>query len=159
IGIRKAIGARRRQLMGQFFVESLFFTGLAFGLALLVVESALPFVCQLLGIEMDLWQGKTGLAAMTSAILCLGMLAGSYPAFFLSRPAPVVVLKGRQNASGTSRTGNLRKMLVVTQFACSVVLIFATLVVHKQLGFMQSHDLGFNKDHVITLPMSVMGME
>lgn len=150
IGIRKSVGAFRGEIATQFLTEAVVLvlasTLLATGLALLL----LPFLNDALGQELQVTRnmlmilpaGILGLAFVT------GLLAGMYPAVFLSGFRPVQVLKGGISGAGG---GALRKVLVVGQFAISAGLIIATLVVFRQLKFMQDKSLGLNKDHIVTM--------
>lgn len=150
IGVRKVVGAYQSNILMQFLSESVllaFFAALlAFGMACL----ALPFVNELLGQELRVppgafWVAPVLLLGLTAIT---GFLAGSYPAFYLSALKPLTVLKNDKPKSGGG--AGLRKVLVVSQFAISVVLIIATVVVFRQLQYMQNQKLGLNKDHVVT---------
>lgn len=149
IGVRKVVGAFQHNILLQFLSESVllaFFAALlAFGIAYL----ALPLVNDLLGQELQvssaaMWAAPALLLGLTALT---GLLAGAYPAFYLSGLKPLSILKNEK--SGRSG-GALRKVLVVGQFAVSVVLIIATVVVFRQLQFLQNQKLGLNKDHVVT---------
>ncbi len=152
IGIRKVAGAFRRELISQFLIEAvllaLFSTALATVLALL----ALPAVNKLLGQELSLQQTPVAaiLAATGGLALVAGLMAGAYPAFYLSGMEPLKTMQGSSTATRSGGTG-LRKALVVTQFAISAVLIIATITVYRQLNFMQNKSLGLDKDQVVTL--------
>nr|WP_245590619.1 FtsX-like permease family protein [Adhaeribacter aquaticus] len=154
IGVRKVLGAYKRNLIWQFLSESLLFTFLAILLALLLARLAMPLMNLLTGKELSLAFDNTwlfGLGVLGLAVL-VGLVAGSYPALFLSGFQPVQVLKGKLNV-GTSAV-SLRKVLVVLQFSISVILIICTGMVYKQLNFLHNKALGLNKDHIITLPYS-----
>jgi len=155
IGIRKVLGAYRVQLIRQFLVEALLLATLAFGLALVLVWLVLPTFNQIVGRSLD-FAGKgallVGFAGITGIV---GLLAGSYPALFLAGFQPVVVLKGKFRTGMTGAV--LRKGLVVTQFAISIMLIIGTLVVHQQLNYARSQQLGFDKDQVVVLPLYQAG--
>ena len=150
VGVRKATGASGQQLLGQFLGESLLLSLMAMGLALLMVEVALPFFNQLAGknfVSGMVWNGPM-LGLILLIALLVGLAAGSYPAVFLARLKPIEVLKGPLSLSGRQW---LRKTLVVIQFSISIALIIATLVVGEQMSFMQSRDLGFRQDQVMVL--------
>ncbi|MCB9277853.1 MAG: ABC transporter permease [Lewinellaceae bacterium] len=151
IGIRKTVGAFRKEIAAQFLTEAvvlvLVSTVLATGLALLV----LPFINSLLGQELQITHSMwltLPLAILGMAVIT-GLLAGLYPAVVLSGFRPIQVLKGGSFERG--KGGNMRKILVVGQFAVSAGLIIATLVVFRQLKFMQDKSLGLNKDHIVTM--------
>ncbi len=151
VGMRKVIGAVRSQLIRQFLGEALVVAFLSLALSLIVVEIALP--------QFNFFAGKS-LALLSKAnfsiILTLlfvtvltGLLAGSYPAFYLSSFRPVFTLKN-QPRFGTERSG-MRKLLIVFQFVISVGLITCTLVVAKQLRFIRTHDIGVDRKDVVIL--------
>jgi len=153
VGMRKVLGADRVQLIFQFLGESIILTGTAVLIALIVVFASIPVMNEFLGRTLtieSLFAGRTLLLLGASSLL-LSLLAGSYPAISLSRFNPINVLKnGDRLASGKSR---LRQFLVVTQFVVSIVLIAATLVVFYQLDFMRNRKLGFEKEHVVNIPL------
>ena len=151
IGVRKALGGRRAALVGQFLGESLLITALAVGLALAFAALALPWYRSLTGRELALPLAEPGFwLALAGGTVLVSLLAGSYPAFFLSAYDAVRVLKGEVNsrAKGGKR---FRSALVVFQFSISVSLIVATLLVYRQLQFIQQKKLGFDKNQVIIL--------
>lgn len=153
VGVRKVVGAYRKNLMRQFLGESVLISALAMFLGLCMTELALPYVGGLLGIELSLsavgllWVvgGAVGLSVL------VGVTAGIYPALILSAFDPARVLKSARTIDSGSAI--LRKGLVVFQYTTSVVLIVAVIVAHWQLDFMQNRDLGFDRDQVITLPI------
>jgi len=151
VGIRKVVGSYRRQLVGQFLAESIFLSVIAVMLALVVVELILPAFNNLA--EKSLQTFYFGnwplLATLIGITLLVGVVAGSYPAFVLSSFKPVSVLKGAKSAG--ARSSRLRSVLVVFQFAASVILIVGTLIIKNQLHYIQNKNLGFNKEQVIVL--------
>ena len=153
IGMRKVVGARRMHLVLQFLGESMFLSMLSMLVALGLVEVSLPtvngfFVREL---SLDVIAHKSLLLALIGISLFTGLLAGSYPAFYLSAFQPVNVLKGTLT---TRVKGNwIRKALVVFQFAVSIALIAGTGVVYRQGAYIRNRDLGFNKAHVVVLPL------
>jgi len=152
VGLRKAVGAGRAQLVRQFLGESFILTALALALAVLLAVIALPAFNALSGkalVARDLLNAATA-GSLLAILIAAGFLAGSYPAFFLSSFRPAAVLKGGRTASGRSL---LRRVLVVGQFGISIVLIIATLVVLDQLDYMRNRELGFKKDHVVVIPV------
>ncbi len=151
IGIRKTVGAFRGEIATQFLTEAVVLvltsTLLATGLAVL----SLPFLNEALGQELLITRRMWVVlpAAVLGLAFITGLLAGLYPAVFLSGFRPMQVLKG--GLSGKGGGGALRKVLVVGQFAISAGLIIATLVVFRQLKFMQDKSLGLNKDQIVTM--------
>ncbi|MCC6575831.1 MAG: FtsX-like permease family protein, partial [Flavobacteriales bacterium] len=149
VGVRKAAGAARGQLIGQFLLESVLMSLLAAVIALVLIKLLMPAFNTLAGETIPLPSllipGVLGMAVV------LGLLSGIYPAFFLSSFQPAVVLKG--NSGGTSRGQALRKALVVVQFAIALVLIIGTVFVKKQHDHLRSVELGFNKEHVVLIPV------
>ena len=153
IGVRKVVGARRSEIMQQFLGESVVLTLFASILALGLCWLAYPAVNRLLNIHLQVSHLPVAvvLGSMVAVAVMTGILAGLYPAVFLSAMRPLGMLKGDQSRGTGGGSGALRKVLVVMQFAISGTLIIATLVVFKQLNFMQNKDLGLDQDHVITL--------
>ncbi len=151
VGIRKAVGSYRRQLMGQFLAESIFLGLIALLGAVVLVELILPAFNNLA--EKNLQTFYFGnwplLATLLGITLFVGVVAGSYPAFVLSGFKPVSALKGKASTGASS--SRFRSALVVFQFAASVILIVGTLIIKNQLHFIQNKNLGFNKEQVIVL--------
>ena len=154
VGIRKAVGAPRAALIGQFLGESFLLTLLAVGLALPLMRLALPLVNNLMGLPEALeWTpGWKGLGFALLLVLATGLIAGSYPAFYLSGFRPAGVLRGLRRASGGSGAEMFRKGLVVSQFTISVVLIIGALIIRQQLNYLLDKDLGFDKEQKIVIP-------
>ena len=151
VGIRKTLGSLRKQLIGQFLVEAVLVSFLALLLAILMAELALPFFNDLAGKQFTIqylhpWYF---LPLLLLAVVFIGLLAGSYPAFFLSAFRPASVLKGKL-ASGVGSSW-LRNSLVVLQFSISIVLITSTVVVYQQLNHIRSMKLGYDKEHVLVV--------
>ena len=151
VGVRKAIGARRSELAGQFLGESLLLVACAFGLALGLVQLLLPEFNSLIGAQLTLDAAQLWMLAPHFGALGLtvGLCSGAYPALYLSSFRPVEVLKGTWRAGAHSVW--LRKGLVVFQFAASVLLIIGTAVVYLQVEYMTGQRLGFDKEHVVSL--------
>jgi putative ABC transport system permease protein len=151
IGVRKVVGAERWSLIRQFLIESIVTVFLATLLALALAQIILPAFNNITQKELALFSGNHQLVLMLviSFTLFIGLLAGLYPAFYLSGFRPAFVLKGI-NTSGKN-TITLRKSLVVLQFVISVVLIVGSLVINNQMKYMQSAKLGFDKEHVVVL--------
>ena len=153
VGIRKAIGSQRGQLVGQFFSESLLATFIAFGCALLLVCLALPYFNDVAGKRISVawatpwfWLGGIGFTLFT------GLIAGSYPAFYLSSFLPIKVLKSGFRVSRLAAIP--RRVLVVLQFAISTALIIGVLVVFRQVGFAKSRPVGYDREGLISIPVN-----
>ena len=151
VGVRKISGASRGQLIRQFLIESILITVIALMGALILVKLFLPAFSKFLGMQITPDFSEIGLILFTllAIILTVGILAGSYPAFFLSVFRPVTVFKGTLPAR--SRGLSLRNSLVVFQFIISIVLIVASITVHNQLSYMRKKDPGYNKEHIIII--------
>ena len=151
VGIRKVLGTGKRQLIAQFLSESTMMTVLAMAIALLIATLVLPLfnnmASKTLSIQ-TLFNAKY-LPILIALPLVVGLVAGSYPAFFLSAFQPIQVLKGKLNLG--SKSGGLRSVLVVIQFSISIVLMISTIVVFRQLNYIQTKNLGFNKDQVLII--------
>ena len=154
VGLRKVVGAKRGQMIGQFLVESILSTVIAFLLAIGLVEAALPSFNLLAGanLSLSLAGNASVFAGLLALVLLVGLSAGSYPAFYLSRLQPAAVLKGELKA-GALRS-RLRQGLVVLQFALSILMIVATLVVFRQLQFARHKQLGFNQDQLVVIDIN-----
>jgi putative ABC transport system permease protein len=152
VGIRKVIGSGKKQLIGQFLAESVVLTFLSLLIAILLVQLFFPVFNQLAGknIGLSIFKNPLLIIGVFLLVLITGLLAGSYPAFFLSSFKPVAVLKGKFIASKSSFS--LRSGLVVFQFFISIVLIICTAVVYRQLNYIQDKKLGYNKEQVLVLP-------
>ncbi|MCB9088268.1 MAG: ABC transporter permease [Calditrichae bacterium] len=153
VGLRKVVGSRRAQLIGQFLGESLLITLLALLLALPLTWLALPFLNNLAGsaLVFDPVGNVPLLLFLVSMLVLVGVLAGLYPAFVLAGFTPVTVLKGsfKTGKKGTA----LRIGLVVFQFALSIALIGVTLIIQQQLNYVQHKDLGYHKEQVLIFDM------
>jgi putative ABC transport system permease protein len=149
VGIKKAMGAGRGVLVLQFLGESMVMAFTALLLALVLVYVSLAAFNGITGKQLSLYHLQaTLLLSVLGITLLTGLLAGSYPALYLSAFKPAMVLKGKLKGS----TGELviRKGLVIFQFTLSIVLIIAVLVIYRQISFIQTKDLGYDKDHIIT---------
>jgi putative ABC transport system permease protein len=152
VGIRKTVGADRLSLIGQFMGEALWLTLLAGILAWGLVQAVLPAFNALTGKQLNLvlpWQSLAELLALL--VLLTGLLSGSYPAIFLSSLKPVSVLKGTLKISPGSFW--FRKGLVIFQLGLSILLIIGTLVIGRQVSYVQGMNLGFNRENLIYLPL------
>lgn len=154
VGLRKVVGANRTQLVRQFLGESLMFTCFALIFALLIVTAALPSFNSLTGKEIDInyLNNPILLGGLVLILIFVALASGSYPAFFISRYQPADVLKGAKSTS--TKRSLLRRGLVILQFSISIILIISTTVVLNQLDFLRNKKLGFNKDHVVVVPIT-----
>ena len=149
IGIKKVVGADRSQLIIQFLSESLLLTILATLFAVGIALSLLPSFNEITGKQISFHFDKALLIYFIPVILCTGLLAGSYPALYLSRFSPLSVLKGKFNTSIAEVLS--RKGLVVFQFTLSTILIVAVIIIYQQIRFIQSTDAGYNKNNILRL--------
>ncbi|MFL5741291.1 MAG: ABC transporter permease [Flavisolibacter sp.] len=151
VGIRKVLGTERRNLISQFLTESVLMVLLSLMIAVGLTYFTLPLFNDISkkSMGLDTLFSPMILPLLVALPFMVGFLAGSYPAFFLSGFRPIEVLKGKL-ASG-SRNGGLRSMLVIFQFATSIILIIGTIVVYGQLNYIQTRNLGFNKDQVLVI--------
>ncbi|MEQ8362123.1 MAG: ABC transporter permease [Cyclobacteriaceae bacterium] len=150
VGVRKVMGSARTYLVRQFLLESTLVTVLAFLIAIMLVQLALPIFNGLALKQLQIpFDNPVFYLIVISAALLVGMIAGIYPSFFLSAFKPVDVLKGK--ASSGMKSGFVRSGLVVFQFVISIFLIVGAIVVNRQLEYIQNKKLGFNKDQVIVV--------
>jgi len=151
VGLRKVLGAERRKLIFQFLGESFVYTFVSMLLAVVLAQVFLPYFRILTGreIELNFLQTPFLYLGLAGIVLFVGFIAGSYPAFFLSAFSPVLAIKGmlRQGSRGTL----FRSLLVVFQFAVSIILIIGTLLIFNQQTYLRNKDLGFKKDNVLVL--------
>lgn len=152
IGIRKVIGARKKELILQFLSESVLISWVAIIIALCLCYFALPWLNKLSGQQLSVnillkWQV---LVPVVLAPFFIGFISGIYPALFMSSFQPIKTLKGLFRVDGGSIS--FRKVLVITQFSISIILIITTAIVFQQLNYMQKASLGFDKDHIAILP-------
>ncbi|HZI54767.1 MAG TPA: FtsX-like permease family protein, partial [Chitinophagaceae bacterium] len=151
IGIRKVVGARKKELIGQFLGESILICWAAILLACVITYLTLPWLNKISGQDLSfsmLMQPKILVPLLITPVL-VGLLSGLYPALFMSSFQPVKTLKGLFKVGGSSIS--FRKVLVVAQFAISIILIITTVIVFQQLRYVQKKALGFEKDRVITM--------
>ncbi|MEO5592634.1 MAG: ABC transporter permease, partial [Chitinophagaceae bacterium] len=151
VGIRKVLGTERKTLITQFLIESTITAFVSLAIALACAYLVLPLFNDLSAKSLslkDLANIKI-LPYLVVLPVVIGILAGSYPAFFLSRFNPVTVLKG--NTSSLFKKSNLRNVLVIFQFTASIMLITGTIIVYRQLNYIQTKKLGFNKDQVLII--------
>jgi putative ABC transport system permease protein len=151
VGIRKVLGTEKKNLISQFLTESTLMAIVSLLFAILIAWLALPLFNDISSKTMSFPSlfKPTILPVLIALPFVVGLLAGSYPAFFLSAFRPIEVLKGKLKTG--SRSGGLRSGLVVVQFFFSIVLIIGTIVIYKQLNFIQTKNLGFKKDQVLII--------
>ncbi|MES2371493.1 MAG: ABC transporter permease [Bacteroidota bacterium] len=159
VGIRKAIGSQKRQLVIQFLAESVLLNGLALGLALLIMLVSIPGFNSITGqhlsfslfIQANFWLGM-------ACLFIIGVFfSGLYPAFVLSGFKPVEVLKGKMGS--TKQSGGLRKSLVVFQFTASLFLLIGTVTVYKQIQYMRKQALGINVEQTLVIKPPIVGID
>ena len=158
VGMRKVLGAFRLQLVKQFLGESVILSFLSLFLATILAELSLRVFNSLTGKELALnYFGNIGIfLGLVGIVLIVGIIAGLYPALFLSRFNPVRTLKGKLGTGGKS--GSFRRFLVVAQFAISIILITGTIIIQNQLNYMRNRNLGFNKEQVVVIPVNDPGI-
>ncbi len=151
VGIRKVLGSSRNYLIGQFLAESFLITLVAAVIAVLISWLLLPLFNQLSGKELGFSIGLFTwlLPTLIVIVIAVGLLAGSYPAFYLSTFQPISVLKGKVSAG--FKGSALRNFLVVFQFSVSIFLTIGTLIIYNQLRYIQKKDLGFDRNQVMVI--------
>jgi putative ABC transport system permease protein len=152
IGIRKVIGARRKEIIFQFLSESVLLCWVAIIIAGVLTYVMLPWLNKVSGqqLSFDILLKWQVIIPLLITPFIVGILSGIYPSLFMSSFQPVKTLKGLFNAHGSSI--NFRKVLVVFQFGISIALIITTMIVFQQLRYMQQASLGYDKEHILTLP-------
>jgi putative ABC transport system permease protein len=153
VGVRKVAGAYRKQLLYQFFGESLILTTVAMIISIILVDLALPGFNHLVDRQLDfnLSSNPSILIGLFLLTLFVGVFAGSFPALIMSGYKPISILKGAfiKNSKGLL----LRNILVLTQFSITIFLIICTLVIRNQMNFVKTTDVGYNREQIITLPV------
>ncbi|MEO5996912.1 MAG: ABC transporter permease [Chitinophagaceae bacterium] len=152
VGIRKTVGSLRRQLISQFFTESILVSFFAFVVSLALVLLMLPFFNEVAGKKMSvLWSNPVFWLAGIGFTLFTGLIAGSYPALYLSSFKPIKVLKGTFKAGRFASTP--RKILVITQFTVSVTLIICSIIVFRQIQFAKNRPVGYSTNGLVSVPI------
>lgn len=160
VGVRKVLGSARKNLIAQFLTESMLVTITAAIVALVIALLALPLFNELAAKQLVIGPGsaKWLVPGLLATVVLVGFLAGSYPAFFLSAFKPISVLKGKL-ATGF-KGSSLRSFLVVFQFSISIFLIISTIVIYKQLNYIQNKSLGFDRSQVMVIKnVNVLGKQ
>ncbi|WP_426328450.1 ABC transporter permease [Pedobacter sp. R-06] len=142
VGVRKALGSTRNTIMGQFMVESILLSFLAMLIAFTLLEVSLPYFNNLLNVSIKIdYNAYQFWSVLLAMVLVTGLLAGSYPAFYLSSFIPVKVLKGFKGSAGSL---SIRRVLVIFQFSLSICMIISAIVIYKQIQYMRDKPLGFD---------------
>ena len=154
VGVRKVVGAKRGQLIAQFMIESFLITILAALVSIIVMDLVFPYFNQITGKQFDVtpdtWTMYAAPLLMITGII--GITSGIYPAVYFAKVKPVSSLRGREVPN--RHTVGLRKALVVFQFVITIVMIVSTLVIGRQLKFIQQADIGFNKDQLMVIDIN-----
>jgi putative ABC transport system permease protein len=151
VGIKKIGGSSRGMLISQFLSESFILSFISLIIALIMIKVSLPYFNNLLSanLQLSLLKNWYTIPVMILFSIIVGFLAGGYPAFFLSSFNPYEVLKG--SVKNSMKNGRLRRVLVIFQFAVSILLIVCTMVMYRQIKFMLNKDVGFNKEQLIVI--------
>jgi len=153
VGMRKTLGAEKPQLIMQFVGEALIISGIAFIISMALIDLLLPFIDGLTGKSLSLPFGNLNvLAGLTGVAVAAGVISSVYPAFFLSKLNPADALKKEIKIGG--KNFSLRKTLVVVQFAVSIIMISATIIIYQQLNFLQEKDLGVEVDNLLVMDIN-----
>jgi putative ABC transport system permease protein len=153
VGIRKALGVHRQQIIIQFLTESMVLTLMSSVIALLLVDSLMPAFNSFTGkiLSLNTLLNTEGILKLILGVFAIGIFSGSYPAFFLSSFIPFEVLKGKVRTGRSQLT--IRKFLVIFQFIISMLLILCTLVIYKQISYLRNRNPGFNQEQVVVASM------
>jgi putative ABC transport system permease protein len=151
IGIRKTVGSSKITLVSQFMMETAVFSFLSLLIAVILVELTLPYVNNILNKQINMHYSGITISILFTITLSTCLLSGSYPAFFLSSFKPITILKGGTLKVTSHQSSLLRKILVIAQFSFSIFIITCVLFIHHQLHFIQSRNLGFNKEQVLMI--------
>ncbi|MBX2816466.1 MAG: ABC transporter permease [Saprospiraceae bacterium] len=150
VGLRKVLGSVRQQLIGQFLIESFLFSLISVLLGVLLAWIAMPWFNELAGRNLRFpWQSWWLLPAILGGIAGVGLLAGLYPAFYLSRFKPMNVIRGLE--VGRTKMSGLRSMLVIFQFMASIVLLIATFVIDRQMNYILNKSIGYDRDQIMVI--------
>jgi putative ABC transport system permease protein len=151
VGLRKVVGARRQQLIFQFLGESVLITFLALLLALGLTVLVLPTFGSVIErpLEISFLENSLLLPGLFILVLIVGIISGSYPALYMSSLRPFLVLKGK--IENRAKGFKLQKSLIVMQYVVSIILVIGSIVIYRQLQFIQNKELGYEKDHIITI--------
>ncbi|WPP48472.1 ABC transporter permease [Catalinimonas niigatensis] len=153
VGVRKVVGAVRRQLMSQFWSEAFLITFISILLGILLVIVLLPYFNQLAGKELSFLISLQNILFLLGLVWVVGFLAGVYPALILSGFSPLMILRGSMNMGYSRET--LRKGMVAFQFVLAAILIIGTLVMKQQMTYLQNKNLGFDKEQIVVIPQNM----
>ena len=158
IGLRKVLGASRFSLVRQFLGESMTLTTIAVVGSLVLLQAGMPTINSSLNISLTLASlGEPSLLlSLIAVFISVGVLSGSFPAFFISGSNVVESIRGKMKTSAAGLT--LKRVLIVLQFSLSVVLLFSTLVIYQQVTYLRQHDLGFDKENILVIPTDADNM-
>ncbi|MEL7118336.1 MAG: FtsX-like permease family protein [Bacteroidota bacterium] len=148
IGIKKVLGAKRNRLTRQYLLESILLSFFALVMAIFLVALLLPEFSKIIGVPLNFQIGWKEFLFLTGLMIATGLLAGSYPALYLSKFEPLRILKGKLSLSASSLW--VRNILVVFQFSISIVLIASVLVIYNQIDYLQTKNLGYDKENIIS---------
>ncbi len=153
VGVRKALGAHRKDLMFQFLTESLLQAMVAAILAVILVELSIPFYQSITGLDISIMQilELDNILLLVVPMLIFGLFAGLYPAMFMSNFNTLESLKGQKNPSAS--VSGVRNLLVIFQFVISVFMIFSTIIIYQQMSYFQRKNLGFDSDQIVAIDM------
>lgn len=153
VGVRKVLGSGRKGLISQFMAEAIITAGLSAVLSVLLLKLLVPQFNTMIGKQLALnLVNPTHLLTLLGITLICGLVAGWYPAFYLSSFKPVDVLKGARRSKGSASM--IRKGLVATQFVVSIVFIISTIIVYQQVQHVKGRDLGYNKENLVKIPVN-----
>lgn len=157
VALRKTMGSKRSQLIFQFLGETVLLSVIVFGISMLAVELIIPSLNNLIQLKLDqnLLNFPLFILQLFGLILFIGLLSGIYPALVLSAFQPSAILKGTAKFSSKNF---LKRILVIFQFAVTSFLIISSFLIYKQMNYVNSKNLGFNKDHIITFPLRSAGI-
>lgn len=158
VAVKKVIGSSRKQLMRQFLGESLVISTLSMGIATLLVSIWLPFINSAFDLQLAVGFNNAGtLVILIGLTLIISILSGAYPAYLISKFGIISSLKGSFNKS--LKGNSLRDYMIAFQFIVSILLIVGTLVINDQISFMQTSDMGFQKENQVVIPLSLRDFE
>lgn len=151
VGVRKVIGARKRQLVVQFLSESVLFATLALVIALGVLVLLLPAFSEWVErpLRLSLNEVPFLVPGLILLVLLIGLVSGSYPAFFMSSIQPIKSLKGKMKMGG--KNFSLQRLLTVVQYVVSIIMVTGSLVIYKQYNFIQHSDVGYDREHIVSV--------
>ncbi len=155
IGMRKVLGAGKKQLIFQFLGESFIYTLFSLIISVILIEVLMPYYNNFIGrpLAFNLFDNTALLLFVIALTFFVGFFSGSYPSFVLSRHKPNQILKSGNSNKNKGGSINIRRTLVVFQFAVSIFLIFSTMIVYEQLSYMKNSDLGFSKEQIVSIPL------